>query len=436
MNKKGFTLIELLAVIVVLAIIALVAVPIILNVVEKSKKSSAESSAYGYLDALEKYVSLHEVDNVKYPYNIKNGTYKVEEEVSGVPGLNTFIVIKGDLPTSGEVILNKKGLVINAKLVINGYVVECQNNVCKVTGTDNGNQITIRYDADGGTLSSLSEVIKKGQTVTLPTPIKEGYEFNKWCLQDNTEVTNETVFTESTILYAKYLKKELAISNKNMTTLYINSPIVIETTKKNISENISWISSDTNVATISNNGIAVAKNTGTVTFTVTAGGLSDSITLSVEGPFTGIKYTQIKIDNPSNGFDNKPIDKNAYLKYTYQNGSRVKDETCGYSSTLGEICLNNASVNTSIQSIKTYFGYDEETWTKISTSNWQEHRYKSPDGTIECLNYVDTLYMYCKGHDIYAHASKTNNSTEIIIVKDDVNKYRCQSNVSPACFDD
>lgn len=57
-QNKGFTLIELLAVIVILAIIALIATPIILNMINDAKKSARKDSAYGYLDAVEKYVSL------------------------------------------------------------------------------------------------------------------------------------------------------------------------------------------------------------------------------------------------------------------------------------------------------------------------------------------------------------------------------------------
>lgn len=47
MRKKGFTLIELLAVIVILAVIALIATPIILNIIEKARKSAFKDSAYG-----------------------------------------------------------------------------------------------------------------------------------------------------------------------------------------------------------------------------------------------------------------------------------------------------------------------------------------------------------------------------------------------------
>ena len=71
--KKGFTLIELLAVIIVLAIIALVAVPQVLKVIEKSQKGASESSAYGYIDAIEKYMTMHEIEPNKYPVKLEVG---------------------------------------------------------------------------------------------------------------------------------------------------------------------------------------------------------------------------------------------------------------------------------------------------------------------------------------------------------------------------
>ncbi len=51
-KEKGFTLIELLAVIVILAILMVIAVPKILNVIENSKKSAAESSIKLVKDAI------------------------------------------------------------------------------------------------------------------------------------------------------------------------------------------------------------------------------------------------------------------------------------------------------------------------------------------------------------------------------------------------
>ena len=64
MKKKGFTLIELLAVIIILVVIALIATPIILNILEKSKKSAFQDSVYGVMEAAK----------LKYTENILDGT--------------------------------------------------------------------------------------------------------------------------------------------------------------------------------------------------------------------------------------------------------------------------------------------------------------------------------------------------------------------------
>ena len=56
-KEKGFTLIELLAVIVILAILMVVAVPKILNVIENSRKSAAESSIKLVKDAIKTQVT-------------------------------------------------------------------------------------------------------------------------------------------------------------------------------------------------------------------------------------------------------------------------------------------------------------------------------------------------------------------------------------------
>ena len=56
-KEKGFTLIELLAVIVILAILMVIAVPKILNVIENSKKSAAESSIKLVKDAIKTQVA-------------------------------------------------------------------------------------------------------------------------------------------------------------------------------------------------------------------------------------------------------------------------------------------------------------------------------------------------------------------------------------------
>ena len=104
MKKKGFTLIELLAVIVILAIIALIATPIILNVIEKARKGSVESSMLGYVDAIEKQAMMSQVDSTAT--KIEAGTYNVTQLS------NLKVEVKGDKPDTESVfVVNSKGQV-------------------------------------------------------------------------------------------------------------------------------------------------------------------------------------------------------------------------------------------------------------------------------------------------------------------------------------
>ena len=115
--KKGFTLIELLAVIVILAIIALIATPMILGVIDTAKRGSAESSALGYVESVEKSMMLQQVNGGA---SVAAGTYYVmsdgdlaKESATGTEVLD--VDFKGAVPT-GTVTIGSNGAVSGASL--------------------------------------------------------------------------------------------------------------------------------------------------------------------------------------------------------------------------------------------------------------------------------------------------------------------------------
>ena len=136
-NKKGFTLIELLAVIVILAIIALIAVPLVLNMISNARKKSAESSAYGFVEAIE--------------YN--NGFAQAEQagytEINGenLDATSINVKMKGKKPTGGTVTI-EKGKVTSANLCVEGYTVVYNGK--EVTSTTKG----CTSSSSGGSSSS------------------------------------------------------------------------------------------------------------------------------------------------------------------------------------------------------------------------------------------------------------------------------------------
>ncbi len=122
MNKKGFTLVELLAVIVILAIIAIIAVPIILGVIDKTKKGAAESSTYGYMDAVEKQIAIDQTKDIN---NWVSGSYNVGD---------VNVKTKGTMPSGGKFFLNEKKYIESMDICISNYWVQYKNKKATVKG--------------------------------------------------------------------------------------------------------------------------------------------------------------------------------------------------------------------------------------------------------------------------------------------------------------
>lgn len=148
LKRQGFTLLELLAVIVVLAVIALIATPLIMKIIESSRKSAVESSAIGYIDAIEKQIMVNTMDD-DTANDIPNGTHTVST-------LNTTygVKVKGTSPDSGSVtIANSK--VESATLVINGYNVTCTENSCHVTKKTDDTNTTNETENNSASTSQI-----------------------------------------------------------------------------------------------------------------------------------------------------------------------------------------------------------------------------------------------------------------------------------------
>ena len=151
-KNKGFTLVELLAVIVILALIALIATPIILNVINDAKKQAAKDSAYGYMDAVEKYIVSSELEDK----SIQDGTYRVEE-------LNKKISVKGSTPDNGTIKIENSS-VKSYDIGIDGYEVN-NGEVKKVSTTKSfKNGTAVYYNPETG--NKCSKEASKSTTET------------------------------------------------------------------------------------------------------------------------------------------------------------------------------------------------------------------------------------------------------------------------------
>ena len=168
MNKnKGFTLIELLAVIVLLAILMVIAVPKILNVIENSRKSAAESSIKLVKDAIKTQVTSESMMGTNFTSN-DDGCY-------------TF---NFDDQTSGNV----KELKLKNKEKISGTIKYCNGNF-----TNN----TLSFDGQ-----DMGSIVCKGAK-------KETLHTEKCEQTDSTYYCSGAGFAGKTITYGTVPGKEL-----------------------------------------------------------------------------------------------------------------------------------------------------------------------------------------------------------------------------------
>ena len=128
-KNKGFTLVELLAVIVILALIALIATPIILNIIKDAKRSAAKNSAYGYIDAVEKYIVLAKTQTGNYklelvPTEDKELTCKTKEECIKDTGLIGEVnkTIKGTKPSKIKLIIKGSEVVTGTEITVDEFL--------------------------------------------------------------------------------------------------------------------------------------------------------------------------------------------------------------------------------------------------------------------------------------------------------------------------
>ncbi|MDD3452794.1 MAG: prepilin-type N-terminal cleavage/methylation domain-containing protein [Bacilli bacterium] len=122
--KKGFTLIELLAVIIILAVIALIATPMILGIIKTAKEGSAEASALGYIDSLEKSIVLSTMSGTTI-----TGEYNVSD-------LSDIVKMKGEAPTKGNVIIASNGEINSGTFCINNYKVSYDGSKANVVANN------------------------------------------------------------------------------------------------------------------------------------------------------------------------------------------------------------------------------------------------------------------------------------------------------------
>ncbi len=256
MRKKGFTLIELLAVIVILAVIALIATPIILNIIEKARKSAFKDSAYGIkataeAKAMENVIEGTEIENTyQFPFE--------ELKFSGSRPAGGTIAVDKDGKVS-MAIHNNKWCAVKEKEETEIRVIDYEEETCKILGIVEPPKPTLKNP----------EEIMTSEAVGENGAIKEDTSGNKRYAGSNPN--NYVCFgTEEETCSGKQLWRIIGVVEGNLkliSTEYYSTGVVYDTAnlnswirpatlnvelQNNVYENIEWINSSTQKEWITN----------------------------------------------------------------------------------------------------------------------------------------------------------------------------------------
>ncbi len=158
-NSNGFTLIELLAVILILGIITLIAIPVVNVIIINAKKSLAENSTYGYVNAIENNFMQNILNDIN-DHTKQDGIYDIDNIGS--------IDVKGKKPE--QICVNlKDGYVQSGTFKFDKYIVQYDNGKAKVNDSLTNISCTITVSDD---LFNATKGVNIPQIVNGMTPIK------------------------------------------------------------------------------------------------------------------------------------------------------------------------------------------------------------------------------------------------------------------------
>ena len=300
-KNNGLTLVALVITVIVMLILAGITVSfvtddngIIKNAkdADKSKNKSEEVEVVEWAAAnsvavsdigkvtggnLEHYMDTYIGENIdgEMDYEIESGyndIFLVEFKVSG----NKYTVDQNGNVYDGEE-LDRDGITLPDSLILNvGETVKLDydSEATEITWSNSNDEIAELKD--DGTVTG----IQNGQTVITVTTSK-----NK---TDRCYVTVQTR-PEQVIIEPTEYTIDLSAQNR---TIQINAKILPETA--NVYTDLTWTSSDTNVATVSEDGFVIGVANGTTTITAKTGnGIVGSSTITVQTSPTGLNLNAV-----------------------------------------------------------------------------------------------------------------------------------------------
>lgn len=214
------------------------------------------------------------------------------------------------------------------------------------------NTYTVFFDSQGGTIVDSKEVTKNGKIGTLPSnPTKSGYTFIGWYTDDTyeEEVTEDTIITENTIIYAKWLIENAVVEYNN--TGYESVTVALSKVKNSNKAVLKLLKNTTEKVSIaSGRDIELDLNGFTISQTEDKNTIENSGTLKVyNGNLDSTAGTNAVINNKSGGIlyiNNVNVTHNGDRSalYNYGGGKAYIDE--------GSILVSNNNKRSSIMNLE------------------------------------------------------------------------------------
>ncbi len=286
-KKNGFTLVELLATIVILSLIVLAATPAVLSIAKKIRTSMYCTK----IEMVKKAGQMYGQENNLTQECFVGGTlYNCKSITVNDLIVNHYITADGKNNTLTDP--RDKSSMNNTTVTVytryNKYYTAVAAFGCgDITSVAVGRNIVLTLN--GGTLSeSLPSIIGEGDTITLTTPVKYGYQFTGWTVTgEGNSITNNilTVGSETIYLTANWeINSHTLTVNANggtwsgttPQTVEINNSITINNPTKAGHQFTGW--------TITGTGSTVDGTTftmGTSDTTLTASWLRNSYILTI-----------------------------------------------------------------------------------------------------------------------------------------------------------
>ena len=125
--------------------------------------------------------------------------------VTAISGNGETVTIDGEAVNSKQVSIVDNPQTITVKIGDNTYQLTIHSDAAPPA-----TEVTVTFDANGGSVSPASAVTVNGKLASLPTPTREGYDFDGWFTAESggEKVTASTVFTQNTTIYARWMEEE------------------------------------------------------------------------------------------------------------------------------------------------------------------------------------------------------------------------------------